>query len=147
MNTQRKNVMDNFFGLFTGAHQLEVEKSRLEAFLSAFPGKYCGFSPDGSVIYSPDFTKILRIDKIETIHDIQNALEVSDAAILEGHFIALQEKGKAFSFNSRNTAKDKIFRLSGSKGEALNGREHFLIIWLEDITSDQEEQKSLATSA
>ncbi|MCI5059689.1 MAG: PAS-domain containing protein [Alphaproteobacteria bacterium] len=135
--------MNNFFGLFTGAHQLEVEKSRLEAFLSAFPGKYCGFSPDGSVIYSPNFPQILGISKIETIHDIQNALEVSDAAILEGHFIALQEKGKAFSFNSRNTAKDQTFRLSGSKGEALNGQEHFLIIWLEDITSDQEEQKSL----
>ena len=138
-----QNPIRSFLGTLSGADQLRLEKSRLEAFLSAFPGEYCGFSAEGSAIYSANFLSLLNIQKLETINDIQNALGTSDAAALEGMFIRLQEKGKSFSMNVETQDSNKIFCLSGSKGEALNKQDSFDILWLKDITDENTKITSL----
>lgn len=134
--------MRRLLGTLSGADQLRLEKDRLEAFLAAVPGEYCGFSRDGSVIYSPNFLSLLNIDKLENIHDIQNALNTSDAAVLEGMFIRLQEEEKNFSIDIE-TMNKKNMRISGSRGKALNGQEAFDILWVEDITQENEKFLSL----
>ena len=132
--SQQKNIWKSFLGPLAGSDQNEVEKSRLEAFLSAFPGEYCGFSSQGSVVYSDKFAKMLDLDRIESINDVQNRLSASDAAALEGMFIRLHDESKPFSINVQSLDKEHYYRLSGTKGEALNGNETFSILWLEDIT-------------
>lgn len=128
----------------SGAHELREEKARLEAFLAAVPGDYCGFSHDGSVIFSPGFARALKLDKIATIEDIQNALSTSDAAALEGQFYDLQHKGRNFSIPVTLDDEERIFRLSGQKGQALEDTDSFEILWLEDITDQESEKKSIA---
>lgn len=129
----------------SGADQLRLEKDRLEAFLAAVPGEYCGFAKDGSVIYSANFFALLGITQLHAIHDIQNAISTSDAAVLEGMFIRLQEEAKNFSIDVETTNK-KIIRISGSRGNALNGQDSFNILWFEDISKDKGKILSLEKS-
>jgi len=128
---------------FSGAAELKLEKARLEAFLSAVQGEYCGFASDGSVIFSPGFCSLLNLPKIDSIHDIQNQLSTSDSAVLEGQFYQLEQDGKSFSVTARSADEKKIFRLSGSRGEDLDGQDSFHILWLEDVTAEKEELESL----
>ncbi len=142
---QKSTLSSSILGSLTGTNVLRMEKDRLEAFLAAVPGEYCGFSIDGSVIYSGNFLGLLSIDKLETIHDIQNALDTSDAAVLEGMFIRLQEEEKNFSIDVE-TQNNKNMRVSGSRGKALSGQDAFDIIWVEDITEDNKKILSLQKS-
>ncbi|MEK7802178.1 MAG: hypothetical protein AAB276_06970, partial [Pseudomonadota bacterium] len=68
--TQKASLFTRLFG----NPQLQVEKDRLEAFLAAFPGEYCGFNPDGSLAFSQGFLSLLGISKLSSITDIQHAL-------------------------------------------------------------------------
>lgn len=138
-----QNPIRSFLGTLSGADQLRLEKSRLEAFLSAFPGEYCGFSPDGSAIYSVNFLSILGLNKLDSIHDIQNALTTGDAAVLEGMFIRLQEEGKNFSIDVQKHDNSKNFRITGTRGHALNNKDIFDIIWIEDITEENSKTATL----
>lgn len=131
-----KNFIGSLSGSLGGADQLRAEKSRLEAFLAAMPGEYCGFSSDGSVVYSPNFLSIMGLNQLENIHDIQNILGVSDAAILEGLFNRLQEDGTKFTITVKSNNGEKHFSLSGSRGVAINNIDAFNILWLKDITED-----------
>lgn len=126
----------------SGVSELRTEKARLEAFLAAVPGEYCGFAKDGSVIFSDGFAGLLKLNKIATIEDIQNALSTSDAAAVEGQFYDLQHSGKAFSIPVQLDEEDRIFRLSGAKGQALERQDSFEILWLEDITEHESQKKS-----
>lgn len=135
--------MFSFIGALSGKNKLESEKSRLEAFLAAFPGEYCGWSSDGSAAYSKGFCDVLELDQVKSIADIQNKLSVSDAAALEGVFNRLKENGLAFKINVKNHSETKIFRISGSKGQALDGSDYFYILWIEDITEQTAETKRL----
>ena len=134
---QKSGLLSSVLGPFTGADVLRTEKARLEAFLDAVPGEYCGFAKDGSVIYSEGFCTVLGLQKIASIHDIQEALDTADAAALEGQFLALQEGEKTFSLNAASCDKIKTFRISGSQGQALDGGDQFDIIWIEDITKER----------
>lgn len=98
------------------------------------PGDYCGWSKDGSAAYSAGFCNLLGLQKIASIADIQNKLTVSDSAALEGVFNRLKEDGIPFQISVQNYAENKTFRISGSRGQALAGSDHFNILWLEDIT-------------
>ena len=143
MTAVKKNTVRSFLGTLTGADRLVQEKSRLEAFLAAFPGEYCGFAPDGSAIFSPNFLSILGLTSIQNIHDIQNAINVSDSAVLEGMFNRLQEEGKSFSIDVELQEGKRFFRLSGSRGEALNKEDCFDIIWLSEITKESSQIQTL----
>jgi len=134
-------VAMNFLKTLTGADRLAEEKSRLEAFLSAFPGAYCGFSNSSKnksvIAYSDNFCALLGIQNVSSIHDIQNAISISDGALLEGLFIELVEQSKPFSLNVHQEDKGAILRLTGTKGTANDTNESFFIIWAEDISDVQ----------
>ncbi|HPQ50426.1 MAG TPA: hypothetical protein PKZ89_01970, partial [Alphaproteobacteria bacterium] len=72
----------SFLQKIFGNPQLSAEKDRLEAFLAAFPGEYCGFNPDGSLAYSSGFLDLLQLNTIRDFNDIQHALRPGDAAAL-----------------------------------------------------------------
>lgn len=140
----KKSVLSALLDPLTGTDMLRREKARLEAFLAAVPGEYCGFAADGSVAYSEGFKTLLRLPQITTIHDIQTALSTSDAAVLEGRFFAMKESGgKPFQISVTSADGSQIFRLSGSKGAALDGADAFDILWIEDVTDAQKTLKTL----
>lgn len=117
--------------------ELEAENNRLEAFLNAFPGEYCGFNTDGSLAYSRGFAEMLGLSKIESIAEIQNALRPGDSAALESCYMRLRQYGQRFVLKVRTNDQHTILRFSGSSGSATNSPERFDIIWVEDVT-DQE---------
>jgi signal transduction histidine kinase len=128
-----------FFKRWLGSAALFTERDRLEAFLSAFPGEYCGFNPDGSLAYSKGFMELLNVRQINGISDIQHALRPGDAAALETCFINLKEKHHSFVLKVQRLDQSKILRLTGGTGTAMNGSDQYDIIWVEDITSVEKE--------
>lgn len=120
-----------------------AEKSRLEAFLDAVPGEYCGWAADGSVAYSEGFCRLLGLKTITGIHDIQNALSPGDAAALESLHTRLTEKGEIFTLTVHNVAKTKTLKLSGTRGRDTARELQFDVLWLEDITGEQTRRREL----
>lgn len=132
-----KSLSNIISGIF-GGHTRTEEKARLEAFLKAVPAEYCGWMKDGSLAYSPGFTKLLGINDIESLADIEAALSPSDAAALEGMFIRLQDEGKEFFLNVETADHNKTLRLSGSRGTDSTQHLAYDILWLSDITDVQQ---------
>lgn len=128
--------MFGFLQKISGAEQLRHEKARLEAFLAAFPGEYCGWSREGSIAYSQGFCKILGLDHIRQFADIQNALSLSDGAALESVFNRLKSDAIPFTITAKNSSENKTLKISGSKGADLEGQDYFFVLWLEDITRE-----------
>lgn len=118
-----------------GQSGVYAEKARLEAFLSAVPGEYCGWALDQTVAYSQGFCEAMGLTVIESMADIQNRLMPDDAAMLEGLFSRLTKSGIAFTINVETRTGDKTLKLSGTRGADLSGADHFHILWLEDITN------------
>lgn len=143
-NTAQDPLFKRFFGAIGRVERLELEKARLEAFLSAFPGEYCGLAPDGSTVYSDRFCEILGIRTLQSVSDVQNALSPGDAAAFEGMMTRLQETGTPFVLTAQSQDESKNFKISGSKGEDRSGKDRFTIIWVEDITSETQAQSSFA---
>lgn len=123
------------FGSIGSTASLRAEKSRLEAFLSAVPGEYCGWASDGSVAFSKGFCDMLNIKQIADLNDIQNRLTYEDAANLEGLFSRLLQDGIPFTVNVSTRNASKILKIIGTRGEDLSGKDHFHILWMEDITA------------
>lgn len=133
-----KSILKNL----TGADQLEIEKSRLEAFLSAVPGEYCGFSAEGNAIYSNNFLEILNIPEVKTYHDIANALTSADTLKFNNAFTALRNNKNEFNLDVSSYNEEKFFHISGTYGAALNKKDHFYIVWIKDITKDFSDKQS-----
>lgn len=142
---QKKSFLSGLLGPFTGMETLLAEKARLEAFLSAVPGEYCGWAPDGSVAYSDGFCNLLGLETVKSIHDIQARLATADAAALEGLYIKLEEERRPFSLIVSAQDGGRTFRVSGSKGQALDGRDSFDVLWIEDISAAHGERVRLET--
>lgn len=115
--------------------RLRAEKARLEAFLSAVPGEYCGWATDGSVVYSKGFCDLLGLERVERFTDIQKRLVPEDSAAFEGLFSRLKEDGFPFEMNVCLRGGDGILKLSGTCGRDLSGEDIFSILWLEDVTA------------
>lgn len=143
---QKPSLFSALLAPLTGADQLALEKARLEAFLNAFPGEYCGFHQDGSVAYSDGFCGLLGLDGVRTVEDIQTALETGDAAVLEGLFLKLEQEGKPFSIRVHTEKGRRSLRARGAAGTAMDGRDRFCILWLEDITDEDDAQVRLRTA-
>lgn len=143
MSARRKKsgILDRVTGLF--GRRLRADKARLEAFLDAVPGEYCGWAADGSVAYSEGFYKLLGLKTIANMDDIHNAISPGDAAALEGMFTRLTEKGEAFSMTVHAAGKGRTLKLSGSRGRDIAKEQQFDILWLEDITGEQTRRKEL----
>lgn len=116
--------------------QLRAEKARLEAFLSAMPGDYCGFGDDGTIAYSQGFLDALGLNAISGIDDILWAFDNIDSAALDAHFTALQDSGRAFSYSCESRHTRKTLKITGTRGEALDATDGFSILWLVDQTDE-----------
>ncbi len=136
-NPRKKTSVINSLSKTLGFGQSNVyaEKARLEAFLSAVPGEYCGWASDQSVVYSQGFCEALGLSVIESITDLQNRLMPDDAAMLEGLFSRLSKSGIAFTMNVETRTGERTLKLSGTRGVDLSGADQFHILWLEDITN------------
>ena len=135
MNKNKNSGFLSFLSVFGVQGDLRAEKARLEAFLSAVPGEYCGWAMDGSIVYSRGFCAALELDQIENITDVQNRLSPEDGAALEGMFNRLLSDGLPFTINVQNIPETKTLKLSGTRGQDLSGSDNFYILWLEDITA------------
>jgi len=135
------SAIGRFLGGLTGKNARRNNQARLEAFLGAFPGEYCGWGKDGSVAYSAGFTDMLSLEKIEALSDIQDRLVPKDSASLESLFGRLREQGIKFSTSLSIADSDKVFRFSGARGYDISGSEHFDVLWIEDRTADQRAAK------
>lgn len=129
----------SFFDRWLKPAPLLAERDRLEAFLAAFPGEYCGFNPDGSLAYSKGFMALLGLRKINGISDIQHALRPGDAAALETCYIRLKEQRQNFILKVQTVDTTKILRLTGGTGTAISGTDQYDILWVEDITLTEKE--------
>lgn len=129
----------SFLQKIFGNPTLVAEKDRLEAFLAAFPGEYCGFNPDGSLAYSAGFMALLNLKKINNFSDIQHALRPGNSAALETCLIRMKEDGQKFILKVQTQPVRKIIRMTGSTGHALNGSDQYDILWAEDITGTEQE--------
>lgn len=134
-NKQDVQTSKGFFGSFGEKSRLRKEKARLEAFLSAVPGEYCGWANDGSIAYSQGFASALGTDALEGFVDIQNRLSPEDGASLEGLLVRLKQDGIPFTMNVQTRKEDKTLKISGTRGEDISGQDYFTILWLEDITA------------
>lgn len=141
MSTQNNEKSSGLFGGFPGlfgGRQARDNVARLEAFLAAVPGDYCGFAPDGTLAYSDGFCGALGLTTITGITDIQNALSPADAAALESVFARLSEQGTAFALPVRSADNARMLRLTGRRGRSDTAQ--FDILWLEDITAQAQHE-------
>ena len=129
------------FARLTGFAPLQSEAARLRAFLAAVPGAWCGFANDGTIAYSETFCRLLGLEAVASLSDIQARLFASDAAVLEGAFHALQDGAQPFAVTVHDTDKSLTFKLSGSRGEDTGTGTVFNMLWLEDITPQRREQR------
>lgn len=140
---QKPSLFSALLAPLTGGDQVLQEKARLEAFLNAFPGEYCGFHEDGSVAYSDGFCALLGVKTVGRIEDVQAALPAGDAAALEGQYTRLEQDGKPFSLRVQPEGGTKILRLRGSAGAAIDGSDKFRIVWAEDISGEEDALSAL----
>jgi hypothetical protein len=91
----------SFLRKLTGGGAEANDAARLEAFLSAFPGEYCGWSERGEVIASPGLPALLGAESIRSLADIQSRLDPGDAAALEGLMDRLRRSGANFAIAAR----------------------------------------------
>ncbi len=132
-----------------------LEKARVEAFLTSFPGEYCGWADghaDGktgkdSVAYSPGFCEMLGLENVAKLTDIQGKLAPSDAAALEGLFERMEQNGLPFSTYVHNADQSKVFKLSGTQGHDGEDKVRFNILWLEDVSDDYFKNKNFEKTA
>jgi signal transduction histidine kinase len=148
ISQQKQSFLSRFSGALGGKRQEARDQvARLEAFLAAFPGEYCGWGPDGMVAYSQGFCEMLGLEGVQTLSDVQARLAPSDAAALEGIYERLEDNALPFAINVRNADASKILRVSGSQGCDVEGDSVFNILWLEDVTTSQTAYETLEEKA
>lgn len=140
----RKKAPYSLWDHLTGKAAIKAERARLEAFLNAFPGAYCGFGVNQETIaYHPGCEDLLGISQIRTIHDVQNALRGSDSAALESYYDRLEEHGRSFTLKVTSHKDQKIIRINGRKGSDLEDKLHYFILWFEDISEQESDYSKL----
>ncbi len=136
---KQKTFLD---GLFK-PKQVELEKSRLEAFLDSVPGAYCGWDKSGGLAWNHAFLEHMHLSAIENFATIQSRFEPEDAARLESAFHNLRRNGDGFSDTYAVRGGEKFFRLSGKRGHNLENSDFYDVIWLEDVTASHTENLNL----
>ena len=111
--------------------------NRLEAFLDAVPGAYCGWAPEGAIVYSADFPDLVGLDHITTMADMRWAVQAQDAGVLESYITRLAREGQPFTCKVQAADEARTLRFTGARGRALSGDDAFNILWVQDI-SDRE---------
>lgn len=132
---------------FFTSGQLRCEKARLEAFLSALPGDYCGFGKDGTIAYSQGFLDAFGLSSVSDIEDILGAADSTHGAALEAHLNILKQSGKHFQMECHIPRSGKILQITGTIGQAINESDQFLILWVLDKSQHKEKVMSLEKRA
>ncbi|MCD8562811.1 MAG: histidine kinase, partial [Alphaproteobacteria bacterium] len=135
MSHAKSSFLAKLLAPLSGTAQLEAENARLEAFLAAFPGHYCGFARDGSIAYSQGFCQALGLTQIRSPADIQNALSAGDAVAFESSWSRLKQEGTGFTLYGADRTEEKHLKIAGARGVDRMGGNAFHILWVEDITS------------
>ncbi len=138
------NAFNNFFTAPSRAKKLLREKTTFEAFLSAFPGEYCGFTSDESCIYSQNFCTILDLKTINSHSDIGSVLSPGNSVALEGFVNKLKHEKTPFTLIAASLDGKKHFKFSGSSSKN-HGLDSFFILWVEDITGEINAQQDTLT--
>ncbi|MCC7305350.1 MAG: PAS-domain containing protein [Alphaproteobacteria bacterium] len=118
------------------------ENARLQAFLAAFPGEYCGWGKDGGIVYSKNFCSILGLERISDFDAIHARLAPGDAAALEGLFSRLRQDGTGFTSVVKTEDEQKTLKITGSQGRDPASENGFDVLWVEDITGQAEAAES-----
>lgn len=119
------------------------ETLRLEAFLDAAPQSCCGWDTAGSLAVSDGFVRLLGVDSVRTLEDIELALDKEDAESLRRAFVRLRNDGTPFRLNARTSAarhggQVKKLLMSGRRGQAYHGDTHFDVLWVYDVTERED---------
>jgi PAS domain-containing protein len=144
--TNKKSLFARWLGP-GAAERTETERARLEAFLTAFPGEYCGWAKDGSVAYSQGFCDLLGISGLKNLEDVQARLSPGDAAALEGLFDRMWADGTPFTIIVKSHDEQRTYKISASQGRDRNNRDAYNVLWLEDITEQSNAQTAFAAEA
>ncbi len=116
------------------------EKSRLEAFINAFPGEYCGLNKDGSVAYSNGFCSLLGLSRVKSFTDIQACLEPGDSAALEGLHDRLIKHKTPFTLPVK-TISGANLTISGTVGQDTGKSESIVVLWLQKQSLEKPAQE------
>ncbi len=114
--------------------RLERQNGRLEAFLRAIPIEYCGWNQDAAQAISPGFCSLLGADKIESMQDIEAALQPGDGAALEGLYERLSQYGEHFEMGVHTLSGKRSLKVYGKRGVIEDVGQIFSVIWMLDIT-------------
>ena len=128
--------------MVSGREALQNEKARLEAFLAAVPGEYCGWAADGSIAYSGGFCRLLGLERIEGLQDILGMLDPDETALVEAGFYTLCDSGKPFEITVKDRARRRTLRFNGVRGEDIAGADSFHILWLQDVQGAQDDEET-----
>lgn len=146
----QKSFVSRFFeGLNQPAQvsALQAERARLEAFLAAFPGAYCGWAPDGSCAYSDGFCRIFGLKHVRAVADVQAKLMAADSAALESAFERLRKSGTPFTLKLRTLDEKRTLKMTGAQGRALEGSDRYDVLWVEDITEHDKALNSFSEAS
>ena len=128
---------------FSGSNSCAQEKAQIKAMLSAVPGEYCGWIDKDTVLYSDGCAQLLGCESIQALTDVQECLDPSDSAALEGMFERLQNHGIQFTLSAKTQKGNKVLRITGSRGTHTSNDEKIEVLWLEDITSEAQAREKL----
>jgi len=110
--------------------QQSVDTARLESFIDAFPGEYCGLSTNDQVTYSQGFCDLLGLKSISDFDDIQGSLMPGDSAALEGLYERLVKHETKFTLQAETLSNVKI-KITGSIGRDSHLKEKTTVLWVE----------------
>ena len=123
----------------------EADKARLEAFIDAFPGEYCGLTASNHITYSDGFCALMGLERISSFDDIQACLMPGDSAALEGLYERLFKHATTFTLQAETLTKTKI-KITGSLGRDAHLKEKTTVLWVEKQTEEASEAVPEAAS-
>ena len=121
------------------ARHFSTETMRLEAFLDAAPQSCCGWDTAGSLAVSDGFVRLLGVDSVRTLEDIELALDKDDADALRRAFVRLRNDGTPFlltvsTSTARHGGRVKRLQMTGRRGRSFHSDAHFDVLWVSDVT-------------
>lgn len=123
-----------------------ADRARLTALVDGSPDPWFAVSSDGGQAMAPGFARLLGLDRVRRLDDIEHALAPSDAAALHGSFRHLMDNGHPFQIVVRLADGSRLFQASGRRGEGPEGLS-LTLLWLRDITIGGQEQARRAEAA
>ncbi len=132
-------LLDAVFPARKETRRITRQHDRLEAFLGAIPIEYCGWDNDGMQAISSGFPGLLGLDKVASMQDLQNGLNPSDAAAIEGLYDRLQQYGEHFDIGVYDASGKRALKMFGKRGimqpKTPGGMPQlFSVLWAMDIT-------------